>query len=200
MFRRVACLVLPLALLTGCHRLHGPNAMPPTPSKPAPAAQMKFLEPMLGNWAGTGDIVDPDPETIKAMMPESERAEFKSTFAGGSKGEWALGGTALQMTGWYEMPDGQKGNYLEYWTWDAREGKFRTWFASDWSEAGAGWAIPSADGKCFCVEGSSYDAMCNKKKFDGCMCVKDNDTLEWNFTEKSPMGRFTMHGTSKRQK
>jgi hypothetical protein len=174
--------------------------MPPMPTKPAPFPEMKMVEPMTGTWTGSGEMVEPCPDEIRAMMPESERANFKSTFAGGSTSKFELEGAVLRSEGWFEMPADQKGSYLEYWTWDPREGKFRTWFSSDWSETGAGWATPSKDGRCFHVKGSSYDAMCNKKKFEGCMCIRDNDTLEWDFTERGPMGRFRMRGMSNRQK
>jgi len=197
MIRRVTCLLLPLTLLTGCHHHHGSMEMP---KKPAPAPQMKMLEAMVGTWSSSGEMVEPDPEAIKASMSESERANFKSTFVGGSNGELAMGGTALQMTGWYEMPEDQKGNYVEYWTWDAKKAKFRTWYTSDWSETGTGWATPFNDGKCFHVKGTGNDATGMKKSFEGCMCVVDRDTMEWQFTEKSAMGRFAMHGTNKRQK
>jgi hypothetical protein len=193
-------MVLALVLLSGCRGMRGSAEMPPMPTKPAPFPQMKMLETMAGTWAGTGEMVEPDPETIRAMMPESERAKFKSTFAGGGKTTFELDGATMRSEGWYEMPDNQKGKYLEYWTWCPREGKFRTWFASDWSESGSGWVTPSADGRCFQVEGKSADAMGNKKSFEGCMCIIDNDTMEWNFVEKGPMGKFGMRGTSKRQK
>lgn len=203
MSRRTSCLVLPLFLVAGCHGrsfMVIERDMPPMPTKPAPFPEMKMLEPMVGTWTGSGEMLEPDPETIKAMMPESERAKFKSTFGGGSTSKWELDGTVLRSEGWYEMPDNQKGSYIEYWTWCPKAGKFRTWFSSDWSESGNGWVTPSADGRCFQMKGSSCDAMGNTKKFEGCMCLPNNDTMEWDFTEKGPMGRFRMHGTSKRQK
>lgn len=202
MLRRALCSLVSVVLVAGCHGrsfVTVEREMPPMPTKPAPFPEMRLLDVMVGTWTGTGEMIEPCPEEMRAKMPESERANFKSTFAGGSTSKWELHGAVLRSEGWYEMPGDQKGAYLEYWTWDPREGKFRTWFSSDWSETGTGWVTPSADGRCFHVTGSSYDAMCNKKKFEGCMCVMDNDTLEWDFTEKGPMGRFTMHGVSKRQ-
>lgn len=176
------------------------SEMAPMPLKPAPFPEMRMLDVMVGTWTGSGEMIDPDPEKVRASLPESERAEFKSTFAGGSTSKWILDGAVLQSDGWYEMPGSQKGNYVEMWTWDPREGRFRTWFSSDSSETGAGWATPSLDGRCFHVKGTSLDAMANRKKFEGCMCVIDNDNLQWQFTEKGPMGKFTMRGTSNRQR
>lgn len=203
MSRRTLCLLLPLLFVAGCHgrsfMVIGQD-MPPMPAKPAPFPEMKMLEPMVGTWTGSGEMIEPNPEEMRAMMPEGERDKFKATFAGGSTSKWILGGAVLQSEGWYEMPGDQKGTYVEMWTWDPREGRFRTWFSSDFLETGAGWATPSADGRCFHVKGTSYDAMCNRKKFEGCMCLPNNDTMEWHFTEKGPMGRFTMHGVSNRQK
>ncbi len=203
MFRSARSLVLPMLFVAGCHArtmIIFEDGMPPIPAKPAPFPQMKMLEPMVGTWTSSGEMVDPDPEEIRAMLPESDRANFKSSFGGGSTNKMILDGAVFQTEGWYEMPDNQKGTYIEMWTWDPCKQAFRTWFTSNYLETGTGWATPSADGRCFHVRGSAYDANCMKKKFEGCMCIPDNDTTEWHFTEKGPMGRMTMHGKSTRQK
>lgn len=198
-FLALAC----FALMAGCRGrslMIIEGDMPPMPTKPAPFPEMRMLDVMVGTWTGTGEIIDPTPDEMRAMMPESERANYNSNFSGGSTGKFELDGAVLRSEGWYQMPGNQKGTFLEYWTWDPREGRFRTWFASDWSESGSGWVTPSVDGRCFHVEGRSTDAAGARKKFEGCMCVVDNDTLDWQFTEKGPMGRYTMQGTSRRQK
>lgn len=202
MSRRAYVLLISLVLMTGCQRrmMAFRDEIPAMPTKPAPFPEMRMLEPMVGTWTGSGELVDPSPEELRAMMPESERANFESTFAGGSTTKMILDGAVMQSEGWYEMPGNQKGSYVEMWTWDPREGRFRTWFSSDWLETGTGWVTPSADGRCFHVRGTSHDAMGMKKRFEGCMCMTDNDTMEWDFTERGPMGRMTMHGSSQRQK
>lgn len=160
--------------------------MPPMPTKPAPFPEMRMLDVMVGTWTGTGEVVEPPMEG--------------ETFSGGSVATFELDGTVFRSDGWYELPGNQRGSFFEYWTWDPREGRFRTWFTSDWSETGTGWVTPSADGRCFQMEGRSVDAWGAKKKFNGFMCVLDNDTIEWQFTEKGPMGRMTMRGKSNRQR
>lgn len=199
---RAFCLAVPVALAAGCQgrtMLAIEREMPPMPIKPAPFPEMRMLDPLVGSWTGTGDMIEPDPERVRASLPANEQADFKSTYSGGSTSKWTLDGAVLQSDGWYEMPGNLRGNYIEMWTWDPRKGRFRTWFSSDSSETGTGWATPSADGRCFHVKGTSLDAMAFKKEFEGCICIVDNNTNEWHFTEKGPMGRFTMRGVNKRQ-
>jgi hypothetical protein len=83
--------------------------------------------------------------------------------------------------------------------WDGKAKKFRTLGMSDWGEIGLGWMTPCTDCDGFCSTGEATDAQGNKKRVEGCMKWVDKDTHDWTFTERGPMGKMTIKGTSKRQ-
>lgn len=197
MLRRLLSVLGPVTLLVGCMK---PSMPMEPPQKPSPAPEMKKLEPMVGTWTETGEIVEPNPEEMKKMMPESERAKFKSTFAGGGKAEWAMGGIALKWEGWHDMGEGQKESFVEYWTWDPKVGKFHTLYVSDWGKTGAGVATPCESCNGWCVKGTGFDDLGQKSSYEGCLKMTDKDSMEWCFTERGPMGKMSLKGTSKRQK
>ncbi len=196
MKRQVVGALAMLLAVGGCMRPEAP--MGPL-EKPAPAPEMKKLERMVGNWAWSGEMVSPSKEEMMEHMPAGSK-EPQTTFGGTGKMEWALGGTALRGEGSFEIGEGQKMTYVEYWMWDGKAGKYRTLFLNDWGEIGEGWATPCRDCDGFCSKARSVDAQGNKKRVSGCMRWVDNDTHEWSFTESGPMGEFSMKGTSKRQK
>jgi hypothetical protein len=169
------------------------------PKKPAPAPELKNLERLTGNWTSTAEMISPSKEEIMKHMPAGSK-EPPSTFGSGNKTEWAMGGVGLKSEGWYEMGEGQKVNYVEYWTWDSKAKKYRTWYLSDWGESGTGLVTPCTDCDGFCVKGEGVDAQGNKKRMDGCFKFVDKDTVDWNFCEYNPWGKMSMKGTSKRQK
>jgi hypothetical protein len=169
------------------------------PKKPAQAAEMKKLERMVGTWNWTGEMVSPTKEEMMKLMPPGSK-EPQTTYAGTGKSEWVLGGTALKSEGSFDMGEGQKMTYLEYAMWDGKAKKFRTLSMSDWGEIGLGWMTPCADCDGFCSTGEVTDAQGNKKSAEGCMKWVDKDTQDWSFTERGPMGKMTIKGTSKRQK
>lgn len=196
MKRRLFCLLGPAMLVGGCMK---PAMDMGPPKKPEVPAEMKKLERLVGAWNWTGEMVCPTKEEMmKAMPPGSKEPQTK--FAGTGKMEMVLGGAALRGTGSFDMGEGQMMTYEEYWWWDAKAGKFRTWSISDWLESGSGWATPCGDCDGFCNKGEGIDAQGNKKRYEGCMKFIDKDTHEWCFTEHGPMGKMTMKGTSKRAK
>ncbi len=196
MLRKFSLFLLPLTVLVGCMR---PTMPIEPPQKPAAPCELKMLEPMVGTWTGTGEMIEPCPEKMKAMMPEGERDKFQSTFSGGWKTEKTLDGMAFKSEGWYEMGEGMKVNYVEYMTWNAAKKKFQSMYVSDWNESGIGWMTPCPDGQCFCSEAEGIDATGKKKKMTGCMKFVDKDTIDWTFTEHGPYGKMVMKGTSKRK-
>ncbi len=196
MLRRIGLTVATLALVGGC--MKPPMPMEP-PKKPTPAPEMKKLERMIGSWASTAELTPECKQQMMKHMPPGSK-EPPSTFAGGGKMEWTLGGLAVKAEGWYDMGEGQKGNYVEYWMWDAKAKKFHTWMIDDWGKIGSGWAAPCPDCDGFCMNGAGSDADGNKLRWEGCMRFVDKDTREWQFTESGPMGEFSLKGTDKRQK
>ncbi len=159
------------------------------PSKPSPPAQMKALDRMVGTWTGTAELVDPPSPDGKPK-----------TFTGAWKTEPVLDGAAVKSAGWFEMPDGEKVHWIEYWCWDARAKKYRTSFINDWAEFGSGWAQDCGRCNGFRVSGRSINAEGMKTRKDGCVILVDDDTTNWWFTAKSRQGTMTVRGTSKRQK
>jgi hypothetical protein len=195
MLRRMCTTLSALVLFGGC--MKPPMDMGP-PKKPAPAPEMKELEKLIGTWNYTWEIVSPSNEEMKKPMPPGSK-EPQTSFKGTGKMEWAMGGTALKGEGTFDI-EGQKMTYVEYWMWDGRAKKYRTLLMNDWGEIGEGWVTRCKDCDGFCSTGKATDAQGNKKRADGCMWFVDKDTHEWTFTEKGPMGKMTMKGTSKRQK
>ena len=158
--------------------------------KPSPAPEMKKLDGLVGSWKWTGEMVE----------PSMGDAGQQPTFSGTGKFEFILGGSVLKETGSMDMGEGQSMAYEGYWVWDAGAKKYRTYFLNDWSENGIGWVTPCGDCDGFCMKGDSVDAQGAKKRGEGCMKRIDKDTWEWSMTEKGPMGKMKMKGTSKRAK
>ena len=196
MFRRTYFTLVLLALVGGCTK--PPMDMGP-PQKPAPAAEMKRLERMIGTWNWTGEMVSPSKEEMMKYMPPGSK-EPQTTFNGSGKMELVLGGAALKGEGSIDMGEGLKMTYIEYWMWDGKAKKYRTLSMSDWGEIGMGWATPCKDCDGFCMTGEARDAQGNKKRADGGMRIIDQDNHEWSFTESGPKGKMSMKGTSKRVK
>lgn len=187
-----------VALVGGCSHSQPAADFDPM-KKPAPSPEMKKLEGLVGNWTWTGEMVDPSAEEMKAHLPPGAPPP-PATFTGTEKFEYILGGTVLRQSGSMDMGEGQKMSYEGFWMWDARAGKYRTYFLNDWSENGTGWVTPCGDCDGFCMKGDSVDAHGQKKHGEGCMKRVDKDTWEWSMTEKGPMGKMSFKGTSKRAK
>lgn len=196
MYRSLFLTFCTLGLVGGCAQPQWP--MEP-PQKPGPAPEMAKLGRMVGSWSGTAEIVSPSPEAMKEMMPEGSD-EMPSSFAGGWKTGWALGGMFLYGHGWHEMGEEQKVNYFEYWTWDPKAKKYRTWFFSDWGESGRGWATFDPDGDTIRMKAHWHDAQGASKRGEGTMTFVDNDTIDWTWSERGPMGKMEFKGTSKRKR
>lgn len=168
------------------------------PKKPAPPPEMKLLEKMVGTWEGTATMLEPSPEAMKEHMPEGA-PDMPNEFKGGGKTEWVMGGMYLKSDGWHEMGDGLKAQYVEYIGWDAKAGKYRTCFFSDWGEQGTGLMTANDDGKSFRVKTQGSDAEGRTKRGEGTMTITDDNTIDWTWTEKGPMGTMKLKGTSKRK-
>jgi len=195
MFQRTCLTITALLMAGGCMK---PPMSMDMHNKPAPAAEMKKLERMVGTWNWTAEMVCPSKEEMMKHMPPGSK-EPQTTFTGIGKSEMVLGGTAIKSTGTFDMGDGQKMTYEEYWWWDAKAGKYASWSISDWSEVGTGWITPCGECDGFCTKANGIDAKGNKKRWTGCMKFVDNDTMEWSMTEHGPMGKMSMKGTSKRK-
>ena len=196
---RCASLVLvavTLMIASGCSQQ--PMSMePPKMEKPAPAPEMAQLERLVGNWTGTAEFISPTAEEMQEMMPEGE--EMPTSFAGEAVYEWTLDGMFLHGAGWHEMGAGERMSYQEYVTWDAKAGKFRSWYFSDWGEYGESWWKPDPDGETFWIKGKGRNASGAEMVGEGKMVFTDDDTQEWEWSEKGPMGKIKLGGVSHRQ-
>ncbi len=195
MQRHIATALLTcLVIIGGCAQPQGPMGPPTRPEVPS---QMAQLEPFMGNWSGTAEMVSPSAEEMKAMMPEGEGAgDAPMTFEGANNNSWALNGMFMVGEGWHAMGPDEKMHYTEYWAWDAKAGKFHTWFFTDWGEIGEGWATVSPDGKTFNVTATGSDSDGNPTKGSGSLTFTSDGTMEWSWAETNKGGRMEFKGVS----
>ncbi|MCB9858382.1 MAG: DUF1579 family protein [Phycisphaerales bacterium] len=180
--------------VVGCSHQNSNMEMSGPPTKPAPAPEMKKLSRFIGTWTGDAEMVGPMAEQMKADMKMP--ADAKLTFPGGGTWDWAMDGMFLRMDGWHSMGEGGKMNMIEYVMWDPKIGKYRSFFLSDWGEAGDGTLTPSADGNSFTSTARMIDAQGNKSSGTGTMRFIDNNSMEWTWKESSGL---ELKGTNKRQ-
>ncbi len=182
-------------LLVGCAQ---PQMPLDPPQKPDPAAELARLEPLVGTWAGTAEMVEPSVEEMRKHLPEGA-PEIPSTFEGQWKSEWVMGGMFLRMQGWHQMGEDQRMNFLEFYTWDPKVKKYRGLSMTDWGEYGRSWMELEQDGKTYEISAEYTDANGAAKRGRGEMILLDEDTLEWTWTEQGPHGKMKFKGTSRRQ-
>ena len=197
MTRRLVASLCAMVMIGGCARPHAPMG---PPQKPAQSAEVKKLSRLAGSWTGTAEMVSPSAEEMQAVMPEGSNEKVQTTFAFGGKLDWALGGLFLKGEGWYEMGEGLKANYVEYWTWDPKAQKYRIWSFTDWGESSAGWA-KFTDANTMWMESEGWDGEGYKMSSTGTMTFVDDNTHNWTITMKSDQtGKMVMKGTAKKQK
>ena len=189
----IGCLML--SGVVGCERMqmnmHRREPMSMNEMKrPAPPVQLRQLDPFIGSWEGTAEMVMP-PGSPAATQPAQ-------TFKGSSTTEWTMDGMAMKTSGWHEMPDGQRMNMIEYVTWDPRAEKFKSFYVSDWGETGTGWMWAEPNGQRFHWTGKGSDARGQTSSMSGTMTIIDKDSMEWNMVEEGPMGPMRLRGTSRR--
>ncbi len=188
------CLV---AGLVGCDQSQSQMQMGP-PKKPDPSPELSKLNMFVGHWTGTAEMVKPSMEEMKKSMPPGHDAP--SSFAGGNKTEWVMGGMYLKSEGWYEMGPDQKANYVEYITWNPRDKKYHSIYMNDWGERGDGTMTLADDGKTF--HGKWTGCKPDGTPMTGCGTVtfSDANTMTWNWRETGFFGQtlMEMKGTSRR--
>lgn len=184
MYRRALLTLCTLGLIGGCAQ---PQWSMEPPKKPGAAPEMAKLARFLGTWTGTAEMVSPSPEE----MPEP--------YAGEGKTEWTLDGMFLKSEGWHEMGEGQRANYVEYWTWDPKAKKYRTCYFSDWGESGQGWAWFGPDGETMHFKGTGTDAEGARKRGKGKLVFTSDTSYDWSWKESGPMGKMEFKGTAKRE-
>ena len=193
MRRRIVMTFCILVLIGGCAQ---PKWEMEQPKKPQPSPELQKLSRLIGNWTGTAEWVYPPLNEINANLPEGEK--IPSTYGGGGSYAWTLDGMFLKGEGWYEMGADQPVKYVEYWSWDAKAKKYRTWSFSDWGECGDGlaWFDP-ADANIMYFKGT-VGGEGGKRHGSGKMTFISDDTYDWAYAERGPEGRMEFKGTSKR--
>jgi hypothetical protein len=170
-----------------------------TPTKPTPSADIQKLSRMIGTWSGTAEWVVPSPEDMKAMMPEGAE-EMPTEFAGSGTYSWTLDGMYLKGEGWHEMGPDERVSYVEYWAWDEKSNRYRTWYFTDWGESGEGWAwFDVSDDNTIRFKGTSVDGQGMRHKGKGKMTFLDDNRYEWSWAEHSPMGNVAFKGVATRE-
>ena len=205
MKRALLSTLLVVFLSAGCEQ---PNMDMGMPQKPKPYPELAKLEPLIGNWSGTADMVEPSPADMKKMMdkmmekmPKDQMMpEMSTSFLGGETYEWALGGMYLKGTSWHELPSGEHAHYDQYITWDPRVKKYHAWYFGDMGESGEGWWTPPKEsGDPFIVKAKGRGLQ-GSMRGKGTFRLIGDDTMEWTWSEHRGGQKFKLKGTSKRQK
>jgi hypothetical protein len=195
MKRHILTSLIVVCLLAGCssHK----KMMEPL-QKPEPAPEMAKLEPFIGTWQGTAEIVEPSPEEMKALMPEGE--EMPECYKGGGTFVWVLDGMTLKGESWHEMGEGLKASYVEYWTWDPKKEKYRIVYVGDWGDCGTGLAWYDEEGKTMHAKfkGVKHDG--SEVRGEAESTLLDDDTIEWSYTERGKEGKMKFKGMSHRKR
>ena len=187
--------VLATVVLVGCTSTQ-PMKME-TMQPPGPAPELAKLEPLIGSWTGTAEIVEPSPEVMQTQMPEGET--WQSTYKGGSTSTWVHEGMFVMSEGWHDMGGGKKMHVTEYVTWDAKAKKFRSWYFDDYGNYGESWWTPDDEFKHYKIKGKGFDPAGNMLTFHGEFTFVGNDQMTWNWTEKGKKGKMVLTGVSNRK-
>jgi hypothetical protein len=167
-----------------------------------PAPQMAELEPFIGSWTGTSEMVTADPTAMKEMTAMMEKAghqgEMPKTCKGANTMEWTLNGMFMKSDGWMEMGPDMKMHMTEYYTWDPTIGKYRYWMFSDFGEVGQGTMTMEPTGKTFRMSGDCMQADGTKCTSTGTMTFTDANTMQWTWTADGKSGKMEFRGTSKK--
>ncbi len=164
--------------------------------KPKPAPELAKLAKFVGNWTGTAEMISPTAEEMKKMMPEGSKP-IPSTLKSAEKWEWVDGGLTLRGEGWHERPGGEKENWAGVIVWDARSKTYRSWWRSDYGTIMEGRMSISDDGNMWKV--SIKTLVGEKSSGSGTLTFANDRMMEWDWTEKSSMGKFKLKGTSTKQ-
>lgn len=197
MLRSILGVLCVVVVVGGCAQ---PKWSEDFPQQPTPGPEILKLSRLVGTWSGTAEMVTPSPEEMKAGMPEGSEEEMPSSFAGGGTFEWDLGGMFLTGTSWHEMGPNERVNYIEFWTWDAKAKKYRTWYFSDWGEFGVGTAEFEPDGDTLTMKSTSTGPEGKTRRGKGTMRFEGDGAYKWCWSEKGPDGKMEFKGTSTREK
>lgn len=189
----IAALALTPVIVTGC----APQiTMEELMQKPTPGDRLAVLDQLLGQWNDTANIVSPTPQEMQKTMPEGE--EMPTSSEGTYSAKWELDNMFLVIKGQYTWDD-KAVEWIECWTWDAKAKKYRTHYFNNWGEFGQGTYTYCPDTRTFKGKGTGTSTHGFTSGYDGCMKFVDDNTIEWKWTERGPMGKFVVEGKSTRK-
>ena len=139
-------------------------------------------------------MVSPTAAELNEMITDGEVPE---SMQGGEQNKWVLDGQFLMGEGWYEMPNGERANYITFMTWDSKAKKYRSWhFGSmgDWGEGSA--RFKSDDIMHMKAEGHGPQGHMYGK---GKMTFVTDDQLDWTWQEGNLFFQMKMKGSSQKQ-
>ena len=161
-------------------------------AKPERSTELAKLDRFIGTWSGTAEMVSPTTAEMNEMISDGTLPE---SFKGSGTYEWVLDGRFLKEEGWHEMPDGQRVNYLAYWTWDERKKKYRSWFFSDYGEFGDG-SLRFTDADTLKMRFEGTDSKGGHKHGGGEMIFTSDNNMDWTWHEGNLFFQMKMKGSS----
>ncbi len=152
--------------------------------RPAELDRLNFL---LGTWEGTG-------EGQFAGLEEPVKMTGRGT------GKWECGGYAMVSHGTMSMGELGETEYMEIWTYDAKAGKYRTFWVDGMGRTGVGTAKYNEKKDTWTSRATSRGPH-GKMYGKGNMTMTGETSMHWTWKESVMMGLMevsSMHGTSKK--
>lgn len=170
---RSLCLILTAAsiAITGCSQSNaGPEAMAEMKPPPRPK-ELDRLEQFVGSWTGEGEMKGPGmPEAMKS----TSNGEFK----------WALDKNYVIENMTMKMGDDMEMSAIGIWTWDAKAGKYRSWWFDSFGTSGAGTSTYNEATKTWSMNAEGTDPMTGKPTWgSGSFKFTGDSTMEGTWKE-----------------
>jgi hypothetical protein len=161
--------------------------------KPQRPAELALLEPMVGSWTATGELIMPGIDKPLSGTGSSTMA-------------WDCDGRVLVEHFEWQSPEmGESGTMkgLVMYTYDPRENEFNFFLADSDGQVSHGEMKFDETTKSWNVEQTGRNPMTGEKtKAKGTLRMPDNNTIEWQMVQHDSMGltkTMEMKGTSKRK-
>ena len=163
-----------------------------TPDRPAELAK---LDRFVGTWSGTAEMVSPTAAEMNEMITDGTIGD---SFAGGGTHKWVLDDRFLMSEGWYEMPNGERVNYVSFMTWDTRSKKFRSWHFSENGEFGSG-SMKFEDDDHATSTAEMRNAKGEKTSGKGELTFVGDNKMDWTWQEGNLFFKMKLKGSSTKQ-
>ena len=180
-----AMLVLSAIVMTGCMpkmTIEDMKAM--KPERPAELDRLNFLE---GTWEGTG-------EGQMAGLDQPLKMTARGT------GKWECGGYAMVSRGTMTIEELGDMEYLEVWSYDAKAGKYRTFWVDGMGGSAVGTAKYDAKKDTWTSRATMRTPHGNMRG-KGTMTMTGETSMDWTWKETAMMGLMKIgeyHGTTKK--